>query len=156
MVDINKIQEYFFKIDSSKDGILQKDEVLNAQKENTIFSQIIKENMNDETFYNLTVEYDKNSPQFQEKPYKLEEPAAPQNWEWDIVSRVLTKEEVDNNIFNINSREGVAIPSDINFNSEDGKYMIKHLSFDSETFKDTKPENLPPNFEPDKVLELGK
>ena len=156
MVDINKIQEYFFKIDSSKDGILQKDEVLNAQKENTIFSQIIKENIDYETFYNLALEHDKNKPQIQEKPYKLETPPAPQDWEWDEVSRVLTKEEVDNDRFNIKSREGEAVSSDINFNSEDGKYMIKHLSFDSETFKNTKPENLPQNFEPDKVLELGK
>lgn len=158
-MDINNIYEYFFKIDKSQDGVLQKEEVQQAKKEISIFSAIIEEDMSYDTFCTLAVkECINQSRQNGTNPVysALDNPPDAQDWEWESISRVLTKEEVDADVFNIKTREGQAVDPNINFNSEDGAYMLKHLSFDKETFKNTPPENLPENFKPEEIFELGK
>lgn len=47
------------------------------------------------------------------------------------------------------------VSPDLNFNTEDGEYMLKYLSFDSQAFKNTPVENLPPGWNPDKIIENG-
>lgn len=151
MLGIEDIYNYFVSIDVSKDGTLQKDEINRAKLKPSIFNGIIKENMNYEQFSATATVIIQNS-----SLYQINDPAKPQDWNWSVLSRVLTKDEADKDIFNIKTKEGEAINADLNFNTPDGEYMLKALSFDTDTFKNTPQENLPPWFEPDKIISLGK
>ena len=79
-----------------------------------------------------------------------------QELNWEAITRVLTKDEIDRKPFDINTTEGQGISSTINFNTADGLYMLKHLSFDKEAFKNFPIENLPENWNPNEIFELGK
>lgn len=79
-----------------------------------------------------------------------------QNWNLQPLTRILTQEEVEQDIYNINTAENTPLKPTLNFNSADGKNMLKYLSFDSSTFENTPKENLPDGFNPDEIIEKGK
>ena len=162
-ISINDVFKYFMSIDNIEhDGQLNQEEYNNAIKTNSIFSSILTENMNFEqyctTFVNTYRDLIDNGNANKDKnlPYKMENMSEIQKWAWEAITRVLTKDEVNNNIFNIRTPEGQQISSNINFNTDDGLYMLKHISFDKEAFKDFPKENLPEGWNPDEIFELGK
>lgn len=150
MVQLNKIlNQYFKSIDNiDADGTLNNQEVLAAKKDNSIFSSILEENMTLESYIEAFQKVYK-------KEIEMDLPSNPQNWDWNVITKVLSKQEVDNNRFNINTKEGTPISSELNFNNEEGEYMLKHLSFDAETFKNTPPENLPKGWDPNVIIQNG-
>lgn len=163
MYKIEDILNYFNNvIDTSKDGVVQADEIKRAQLKQSIFTDIIKPDMSSVDYTLSFIKNHRQNLEINDKnkdknlPYKLEESANTQDWDWKPITKILSKDEVDGNIFNIKTQEGISISPLLNFNSEDGKYMLKVLSFDSETFMNTPKTNLPEGFNPDKVIELGK
>ena len=162
-ISINDVFKYFMSIDNIEhDGQLNHDEFIKAKQTNSIFSSILKENMNFAqyctTFVNKYRDIIDNGNANEEKnlPYKMENMSEVQQWAWEAITRILTKEEVDDNRFDINTPEGQKISPAINFNTEEGLYMLKHLSFDKESFKDFPKENLPEGWNPEEIFELGK
>lgn len=149
MVEINRIlQQYFERIDNiNSNGKLDAEEIRSAQKDNSIFSAILKENMTVESF----------TESFQQTygEIKMDLPSDPQDWDWDVITRVLSRDEVDKDCFNIKTKEGTPVSSKLDFNNEAGQYMLRHLSFDFETFKNTPSQNLPEGWNPETVIENG-
>ena len=141
---------------------MNQEEYNNAVKTNSIFSSILTENMSWEqyctTFVNKyrNIIDNGNSNEDKNLPYRMENFSGVQSWSWQPITRVLSKNEVDERPFDINTPEGEPISSEINFNTEDGLYMLKHLSFDRESFKNFPIENLPTGWNPDEIFELGK
>lgn len=163
IITINDVVKYFTSIDNiEQDDNISHDEYIKAKQTNSIFSSILEENMDSKqyckTFVNKYREIidNGNANEGKNLPYKMENLSEIQPWSWEEITRVLTKDEVDNNMFDINTPEGQKISPTINFNTEDGLYMLKHLSFDKEAFKDFPKENLPEGWNPDEIFELGK
>jgi subtilisin family serine protease len=161
-MNIHDIYNYFEKIDSIKqDGIIDSEEFKQAKKINSIFSSILKENMSyDEYFLTFVKTYRENidtgNINSSEDIYKMEIMPNTQSWDWEIVDKILTKDEVDSDIYNIKTKENCALDSKLNFNNSDGEYMLKHLSFDEKTFENIPKENLPENWNPKQIIEAGK
>lgn len=161
-MNINDLKMYFFKIDSSRNGNLEAEEIENAKKEGSIFSTILEVNMNYETYIQKIVSvYREQIDDFnadKNVPYRKETSPEAQSQIWDEASEVVTQEYINtgDNRFNINTAEGIPVSKELDFNSEDGIYMLKHLSFDSETFKNIPSKNLPKDFNPDAIIENGK
>ncbi len=166
MYTINDIINYFSSIDNiNADNRISHDEYLNAKKTNSIFSEILTENMEFTDYCSAFVNKyrdqldnidNTNLNECKNLPYKMEKFPEEQDKIWEPITGVLTKEEVDNQRFDIKTPEGEAISPNLNFNSEEGLYMLKHLSFDKEAFKDFPKENLPKGWNPDEIFELGK
>ncbi len=76
--------------------------------------------------------------------------------DWDVATRILSKEEIDLKRFDINTAEETPMPAEMNFNTPEGKYMLKHLSFTETSFKNIPKENLPEGFDVKQVIESGK
>lgn len=162
-INIDDIFKYFMSIDCVKqDGRLNRAEYKEAIKTDSIFSSILTQNMTwdqySTAFVNRYREIINNGDANKGKnlPYKMENISKVQEWCWEPITRVLTKDEIDCKPFNINTPEGQGISSTINFNTADGLYMLKHLSFDKEAFKNFPIENLPKNWDPNEIFELGK
>ena len=122
-ISINDVFKYFMSIDNiESDGRLSHDEYINAKQTNSIFSSILEENMSRDqyctTFVNKyrDVIDNGNTNEGKNLPYKMENMPEVQQWTWEAITRVLTKEEVNNDIFNIRTPEGEKISSSINFN----------------------------------------
>ena len=161
-MNISDLKSYFLSIDTSQNGKLDKEEVENAKKDSSIFSSIIEDGIDCMTYVSKFVSTykDKFSKEdvksFQNLPYRFESTPKSQHQVWSKLDNIYTKDYVDSDPFNIKTAEGVAVSSELNFNTADGEYMLKHLSFDSETFKDTPKNNLPEGFIPEEIIEKGK
>ena len=102
----------------------------------------------------LIIEHRKDDVQpSQSRPKQL---SSPQDWTWDNPTQVYTKDYIDEHRFEIRAAEGKPLSSDLNFNTEDGIYMLKHLSFDNKTFQNTSEENLPQGWNPQQIIEEGR
>lgn len=162
-ITINDVFKYFISIDNiERDDLLNHDEFIKAKQTNSIFSSILEENMSFKQYCTTFVNKYRgiidngNANEGKNLPYRMENMAEVQPCVWEPITRVLTQDEVNENIFNIKTPEGQKISSSINFNTEEGLYMLKHLSYDEEAFRDFPIENLPEGWNPKEILELGK
>lgn len=159
---LEHISKYFFTIDTSKNNNIEAEEYKVAQKSSSIFSSIIKVGMNYHEFMLEAVE--KLRPQIEIEdfnsnkalPYRLEGSSNKQDWDWDVATQILSKEEIDSNRFDINTAEDTPMSAEMNFNNPEGEYMLKHLSFTEVSFKNIPKENLPEGFDVKQVIESGK
>lgn len=162
-INIKDVINYFYSIDSiERNGKLSLEECQKAIKTNSIFSSVLSENMTFEQFCTTFVNKYRNiidngnNNEGKNLPYKMENFPEAQSWTWSAITRVLTKEEINQAPFDIKTPEGKQISPTIKFNTKDGLYMLKHLSFDEEAFKYFPKENLPEGWNPQRIFELGK
>lgn len=159
---LNEISQYFFQIDTSKNGVIESCEIEAGKQTSSIFSSILEVDMTLATYMQKAVNTFRDDIEIEDSnatknlPYQLQPSSATQSWNWEPVTKVLTKDEVDAKPFRIKTAENTTISQDINFNNSDGEYMLKHLSFDDDTFKNTPAENLPKDFKPDEIIEKGR
>ncbi len=159
---LNEISQYFFQIDTSKNGVIESSEIEAAKQTSSIFSSILEVDINFATYMQKAINTFRDNIEIEDSnamknlPYQLQPSSATQSWNWEPVTKVLTKDEVDAKPFRIKTAENTTISQDINFNNSDGEYMLKHLSFDDDTFKNTPAENLPKDFKPDEIIEKGR
>lgn len=76
--------------------------------------------------------------------------------EWNNPDHIFSKEEIHQDVYNVNAQEVEPLSSDLNFNNPDGEYMLKFLNFNSATFLNTPKENLPKGWNPDEIIEQGR
>ena len=81
----------------------------------------------------------------------------PQNWNFDEITHIYTIEETLATLpFGVCTSESIPVSDDLNFNTVDGKFMLKHMSFDDKTFQNTPKEHLPQSWEPQQIIEEGR
>lgn len=159
---LEHISKYFFTIDTSENKSIEAEEYNATQKSSSIFSSIIKVGMNYQEFMLEAVE--KLRPQieiedlnsYKNLPYRLETSSNKQDWDWDVATQILSKEKIDSNRFDINTAEDTPMSAEMNFNSPEGEYMLKHLSFTEASFKNIPKKSLPEEFDVKQVIESGK
>ncbi len=159
---LEHLREYFFKVDTSRNNNIEAEELNAAQKSSSIFSSIIKVGMNYQDFMQEAVE--RLRPQLEiddlnsnkNLPYRLEPSSNKQEKDWDVATRILLKEEIEPKRFDINTAEDTPMPAEMNFNTPEGKYMLKHLSFTETSFKNIPKKNLPEGFDVKQIIESGK
>lgn len=159
---LDDIRQYFFKIDTSKNGIIENNEIEAAKQNSSIFNAVLEVGMNRDTYMQKAVNTFRDNIEIEDSnatknlPYQLQPSSEAQSFNWEPITKILTKDEVDAKPFSINTAENTPISKDLNFNNSDGEYMLKHLSFDNDTFKNTPAENLPKDFKPDEIIEKGR
>lgn len=159
---LDDIRQYFFKIDTSKNGVIENNEIEAAKQNSSIFNAVLEVGMNRDTYMQKAVNTFRDNIEIEDSnatknlPYQLQPSSEAQSFNWEPITKILTKDEVDAKPFSINTAENTPISKDLNFNNSDGEYMLKHLSFDNDTFKNTPAENLPKDFKPDEIIEKGR
>ena len=159
---LENISKYFFQVDTSKNNNIEIEELNAAKQSPSVFNSIIKVGMDYDEFMLEAVEKLRSQIEIEDLnsnknlPYKLEPSSKKQDWNWEVATHILSKEEVDSNIFNINTAEDSPMASDLNFNSPEGKYMLKYLTFTEISFQNIPKENLPEGFDVKQVIESGK
>ena len=159
---LDDIRQYFFKIDTSKNGVIESNEIEVAKQSSSIFNAVLEVGMNRDTYMQKAVNTFRDNIEIEDSnatknlPYQLQPSSEAQSFNWEPITKILTKDEVDTKPFDINTAENTAISTDLNFNNSDGEYMLKHLSFDDDTFKNTPAKNLPKDFKPDEIIEKGR
>ena len=159
---LENISKYFFQVDTSKNNNIEIEELNAAKQSPSVFNSIIKVGMDYDEFMIEAVEELRSQIEIEDLnsnknlPYKLEPSSKKQDWNWEVATHILSKEEVDSNIFNINTAEDSPMASDLNFNSPEGKYMLKYLTFTEISFQNIPKENLPEGFDVKQVIESGK
>ncbi len=159
---LDDIRQYFFKIDTSKNGIIENNEIEAAKQNSSIFNAVLEVGMNRDTYMQKAVNTFRDNIEIEDSnatknlPYQLQPSSEAQSFNWEPITKILTKDEVDAKPFSINTAENTPISKDLNFNNSDGEYMLKHLSFDDDTFKNTPAENLPKDFKPDEIIKKGR
>lgn len=143
----NEILKLFQKIDTTPNGLLVAREIEDVRSQNSIFASRLSVGMNIDEFSIVYNEfYAQNSPSDDVYIYA----------QTRVLDRVWTQDKVNEHRFTVATKEGIPIPSHLNFNTEDGEYMLRFLSFDSETFVNTSVENLPEGWNPELIIEQGK
>ncbi len=143
----DEIIKLFKRIDTIQDERIDANEIAAVKAKDPIFASILKVGMNIDEFTKACYEFDENkrSP---DDEYR--------NARNLVLKSVWPPDKVDEYRFTVATKEGIPIPSHLNFNTEDGKYMLGLLSFDPETFRNTPVDKLPEGWDYNLIIEQGK